>query len=298
MCSLMLFFCWVGAPGADPAGHANAVLEQLVETGIALPDAGAVKLPPPSMPDGLDAKQQRTAIAKLPGIRHSVEDLLRKSAVAPFELQKTQAAAKDKAETSAWRVDAWFVAYGELDQVAKEDFLKRWSQLGGGKDENGGVSRAGKLSDEEIAERKLFDVGGDHKDEYFLYSTFELFDKVQFGATRHAMISRSDESLLVAARVDSRFAGDAKYPNQWRPMKRDELGKITVGQPHPYEAAGFYAKVTRLEEPAGALFVEYHQVFNEPQAWFHGARLLSSKIPLLAQDAVRDFRRKLIKENR
>lgn len=301
MCSLMLIFCWIASPAADPAGRENAILADMVDSGVELPEAGAVKLPPPSMPDGLDAKQQREVIAKLPGIRHSVDDLLRKSAVAPFELQKSQTAGKGKTKSSAWRVDAWFIAYGELEQVAQEDFLKRWSQLAGGesdggsgaKDENGEISRAGKLSDEEIAERKLFDPG-EHQDEYFLYSTFQMFDKVQVSATRHAMISRSDESLLVAARVDPRFEQDEKYPNQWRPMKRDELGKISVGPPQPYSGAGFYAKVTRLKQPAGALFVEYHQVFHEPQDWFRGARLLSSKIPLLAQDSVRDFRRKLM----
>ena len=293
MCSLILIFCCL-TPGADPGPRENLVLKELVAGGIAMPEGGAVELPPPSMPDGLDAKQQHEAIANLPGIRHSVAELTRKSAVAPFELQKTRSTAAGKGDAGVWRVDAWFVAYADLEEVAQEDFLKRWSKLGGGKDENGDLSRAGKLSDEEVAERKLLDGDGEHKDEYFLYSTFELFDKVQLSATRHAMISRSDESLLVAAQVDSRFADDADYPNEWRPMKRDELGKIEVGKPLPYEGAGFYAKVTRLKEPAGALFIEYHQAFHEPKAWFSGANLLGSKIPILAQDSVRDFRRKVM----
>ena len=293
MCTLVLFFCSFAAPGADPAEQANAVLTELVEAGITMPDGTAVRLPPPSMPDGLDAKQQRAAIGKLPGIRHTVDELLRKSAVAPFELRVK--AANPKAEAVAWQVDVWFVAYGTLEQVSQEDFLKRWSDLGGSSDdEEGGVSRAGKLSDEEIADRKLFDGSGEHKDEYFLYSTFELFNKVQLSATRRAMISRSDDSLLVAAMVDPRFAGDETYPNEWRPMTRDDLGKISVGKPQPYEHAGFYAKVTQLKEPAGALFIEYHQVFNEPKAWFKGVNLLRSKIPIAAQDSVRDFRRKVM----
>lgn len=293
MCSLMLIFCCLG-PGAEPDSSQNLVLNELMEQGIALSESETVKLSPPSMPDGLDAARQRDAIAKLPGIRHTVADLTRKSAVAPFELQKTRLPAKGKADAGVWRVDAWFVVYADLEDVAHEDFLKKWSQLGGGKDENGEVSRAGKLSEEEIASRKLFEAEGEHQDEYFLYSTFELFDKVQLSATRHAMISRSDESLLVAGKVDPRFAEDADYPNEWRPMKRDELGKIEVGKPLPYEGAGFYAKVTRLKEPAGALFVEYHQAFHEPKAWFKGANLLGSKIPILAQDSVREFRRKVM----
>jgi hypothetical protein len=301
MCNLILVFCCL-APGAGPSAKgSNAVLEELLETGISAPDGPAMKLPPPSMPDGLDAKQQHDAMAKLPGTRHAVEDLVRKSVVAPFEF-KIHAPANAQGESNLWRVDAWFVAYGGLEEVAREDFLKRWSRLGGGKEPSDvgsseGLSRAGKLSDAEIAERKLFHNGEKHPDEYFLYSTFSLFDRVQLSATRHAVITRSDESLLVAAKVDSQFDKDEQYPNQWRPMKRDELGKIEVGKPQSYEGAGFYAKVTRLQRPAGAVFVEYHQAFKEPRAWFGGANLLRSKLPILAQDSVRDFRRKLAAKN-
>ncbi|HXT58546.1 MAG TPA: hypothetical protein VN699_07920 [Pirellulales bacterium] len=297
MCAWVLVFCCL-ASGAGPSAPApNEVLTELLETGISAPGGPAVKLPPPSLPDGLDAKRQTDALAKLPGARHSVDQLLRKSVVAPFEL-KIHPPADAQGESSLWRVDAWFVAYGSLEEVAQEDFLKRWSRLGGGKETSDvgsseGLSRAGKLSDAEIADRKLFKAGEKQPDEYFLYSTFSLFDRVQLSATRHAAITRSDESLLIAAKIDPRFDADEQHPNQWRPMKRDELGKIEAGKPHPYEDAGFYAKVTRLKQPAGALFVEYHQAFQEPRAWFGGANLLRSKLPILAQDAVRDFRRKL-----
>lgn len=282
--------CW--ALAAEPP-TTNQVLCELTETGVSAPGAAATRLPLPSMPDGLEADAQRAAIAKLPGVRHSPEELLRKSAVAPFELQKIATAASKELRT--WRVDVWFVAYGDLEEVAKEDFLKRWSKLTGSNDnETGDVSRAGKLSPEEVRERKLFDDPAGHADEYFLYSTFDLFDRVRVSATRHAMITRSDESLLVAARVDPRFDNDEQYPNEWRSMKRNDLGQPQLEKPHPYAGAGFYAKVTRLKKPAGALFVEYHQVFQEPQTWFSGANLLGSKIPILAQDSVRDFRRKLM----
>jgi hypothetical protein len=52
-------------------------------------------------------------------------------------------------------------------------------------------------------------------------------------------------------------------------------------------------KITRLAEPAGSLFVEYHVAFAEPQGWFQGANLLRSKLPIAAQDSVRKFRRTL-----
>ena len=42
-----------------------------------------------------------------------------------------------------------------------------------------------------------------------------------------------------------------------------------MGKPEPYSGgAAFYAKVTRLIKPENAIFVEFHQVFYEPRAWF------------------------------
>ena len=56
--------------------------------------------------------------------------------------------------------------------------------------------------------------------------------------------------------------------------------------------------MTELIEPQGALFVEYHLVFDEPKAWFGGANLLRSKLPLMVQDNIRKFRRELTKDSR
>lgn len=291
MCAFISLLSWLALAG-DPA-PANYILQELVETGVSAAGGSPTRLPSPSMPDGLDAKEQRSMLAKLPGARHSAEELLRKSAVAPFELQ-LHSPSGSSGESGAWRVDVWFVVYGDLDEVANEDFLKRWSKVAGSRDESSDVSRAGKLSAEEVQERKLFDAPAKHPDEYFLYSSFDLFDRVRVSATRRAMVTRTDESLLVAAQVDPRFDDDEQYPNEWRPLKRNDLGQVEVGDRRPYSGAGFYAKVTRMKEPAGALFVEYHQVFEEPKAWFGGANLLRSKAPLLAQDSVRDFRRKVM----
>jgi len=57
-------------------------------------------------------------------------------------------------------------------------------------------------------------------------------------------------------------------------------------------------KVTKLAEPAGALFVEQHLIFAEPVDWFDGANLLRSKLPLVVQDRVRSIRRQWAKGSR
>ena len=53
-------------------------------------------------------------------------------------------------------------------------------------------------------------------------------------------------------------------------------------------------KLTRLADPDGAVFVEYHGVYNEPSGWFPGEEnLLRSKLPLVVQQEVKQFRVKL-----
>jgi len=119
-----------------------------------------------------------------------------------------------------------------------------------------------------------------------------LFDRVSVSGTMHAMLTRSSDSVVLAAISDPRFAMDAKFPNTLRPIRRDESGQISTGSAQPYSGAAWYCKATRLAKPAGAVLIEYHLVFDEPMAWFNGANLLRSKLPLLVQDGVRKFRRR------
>jgi hypothetical protein len=56
---------------------------------------------------------------------------------------------------------------------------------------------------------------------------------------------------------------------------------------------GSYAKATSLKEPAGAILLEYHMVYDEPQGWFNGANVIRTKLPVIVQDSVKKLRRKL-----
>jgi hypothetical protein len=109
--------------------------------------------------------------------------------------------------------------------------------------------------------------------------------------------TRSAESIILAAAIDPRFADDKEFPNRWWPMTRDDAGHSQQGPPQPYRAAGWYYKATELHEPAGAIFIEYHILYDEPRGWFDGANLLCSKLPLLVQEGVRKFRRQLAQES-
>ena len=110
------------------------------------------------------------------------------------------------------------------------------------------------------------------------------------------MREKRAESVVAGIKLDERFNKDQEFSNTWSPIVRDAGGKLSVGAPSPYSGLGGYMKITQLREPAGALFVECHIVFAEPEAWFGGKNLLRSKLPLAVQDNVRSFRRKLADE--
>jgi hypothetical protein len=99
--------------------------------------------------------------------------------------------------------------------------------------------------------------------------------------------------VTYAAILDPRFAGDAKYPNEWQSIARDDAGKLQYGSWKAYQGLGAYAKATELKAPRGAILVEYHMRFDEPRGWFQGANVIRSKLPIIVQDNVKKLRRKL-----
>jgi hypothetical protein len=268
---------------AAPPG--NPLFEELRTPGLAISPTQRARLPAPSMADGLDARGQREVLAALAGDDYSVEELVRPSVVAPLILRFRDVEPSDP-EAPAHGIDLWFVAHGDLDTVGSKDFLDRWQAAR--KD-----SAVHVLTPAERARRKLEAEDREGRRERWGRAVFTLLDRVEVGATVHSVLTRSADSILAAGMVDPRFLGDAEFPNRWRPINRDEDGRPVPGEPQPYGGAGGYLKVTRLSEPAGALFVEYHLVFTEPRGWFGGANLLRSKVPLMTQSEVRAFRREL-----
>jgi hypothetical protein len=108
------------------------------------------------------------------------------------------------------------------------------------------------------------------------------------------MVSRTKDSIVLASQLDPRFAKDAAFPNQWRSLTLKD-DKEMLGDPSPFESAGMYIKLTRLHEPAGAIFIEAHQVFVEPKKWFEVPNMLKAKLPIVIQSEVRTFRKELTK---
>jgi hypothetical protein len=275
------------AAGAQ-AQAPNEVLERLLTKG-GLPGAKDVALPRPTMADGLDRAGQREAIARIADPNHPIEALERPLVVAPFVVKIS---GDDEKSGTLRRIDLWFVAYGKLDRLADESFWKSAREsVSGGEKENRELSttRIEILSADELKARGVKDP----ETQRHLTADLTLFNRVRICTTMQAMQSRSADSLVLAAMLDPRFADDEQFPNCWRPISRDDNGRQQTGAAQPYRTAGWYCKATQLHEPAGALFVEYHVLFDEPVGWFNGANLLRSKMPMVAQEGVRKFRRAL-----
>jgi hypothetical protein len=274
---------------AQPATHeaANPLYKAMLDPGLVVGPDVRVKLPPPTMPDGLAADKQKAVVAQLIGNDYSYEEFTRKSVVAPNLIRIGDAKVPDP-KAPVRTVDVYFVAYGDFQATEDEKFLDRLVNTGKG--EGSGK----KLTPEQLAKRNIVLKPGDEKREGYGQVEFDFLEKVKLKLTGHAMWSRLPESVVAAAEIDARFRGDAEFPNQWRPITR-EGGQVKVGDPQPYGGAGMYLKITKLAQPAGAMFIEQHVVFAEPTGWFDGANLLRSKLPIAMQTSVRDMRREWAK---
>src|SRR6516225_3565608 len=110
----MILFSWLllasGFLLAEGHDQANPLFHELRDLGLAVGMNIRAPLPAPSMADGLDAKAQQAVIKAVAGEDYAVEELLRKSVVAPHILRLRNITPSDPM-APARGVDVWFVAY-------------------------------------------------------------------------------------------------------------------------------------------------------------------------------------------
>lgn len=269
-----------------PAG--NPLQEELLDKGIAVAGGPAVKLPAPMLREGMNAASRKAALDKAAD-RLPLSLFLKNSPNSPFTL-KINSVNDAKGQRRGQTVDLYFVAYGKLKAVTDKGALNGLLLSERKQADSNPVEF---LNAKQLEERgiKLQNQPG-LIDRYALLDS-TLLDKVKLTGVMREIKTTSAGSVVLAAMLDDRFADDKKHPNRWRSLNRAAGGE---GPAHPYAGFGGYVSVTELPEPAGALFVEMHFVFHEPPGWFGGPNLLRSKLPVLIQDNVRAFRRKLSRE--
>lgn len=269
---------------------AGEIYQALLEQGVAVGDQETIKLPPPVLADGLAGPAQRQAIEALLAGRYEWGEFARKSVVSPLLLKIDDG--EPAAGQVSRRVDLYFIAYGELELLRDDEKLQEHLNLASAGDVEADGRKMKVLSADELKARGLPTAQG-IGDPRWVAIEATLLGKVQLNLTTRNEKVESETSLVLASVLDPKFASDAEYPNAWRSITIDDAGRRQIGPSRPYPGLGSYVKATRLAEPKGAVFVEYHLVYAEPEGWFHGANLLRSKLPIVAQDVVRKLRRKM-----
>ena len=277
-------------PAQPPAKHEdqNPLYKGLLDPGL---DAGGgvkAKFPAPSMPDGLAAAKQTEIIKGLIGTDYAYDEFTRKSVVAP-QLLKIRDVAGGDPKAPVRGVDVWFVAHGDFKLLEDDKFLDKLTSAN-----KGSSGKGTPLKPADLAKRGITLKPEDEKREGYGTFEFDFLEKVRLSGTGHAMWSRNSESVVAAAEIDPRFLNDKDSPNQWRSITTAG-GQKKVGPPNPWTGAAMYLKITKLQEPAGAVFIEQHIIFAEPTGWFDGANLLRSKLPAAVQINVRDMRKEFQK---
>ena len=280
----------VFAAGNHARGEANAIYEALVGPGVKVSPTDTLTLPKPLLPDELPPDQVRPAIESVVGEKYDWDTFSRKSIVSPFLLKISEGTAESGPVTR--RVDIYFIAHGSLDVLKQEDYLTRQLNLAGNSDQTDSSGKARLLTADDLRKRKIETITKPAAPRWIAVNS-KLLGKVLINLTTQNIKSEGKDSILIASIADPRFKGDAEFPNSWQSLTTDDTGKRQVGPAEPYAGLASYAKATRIADPPGAIFMEYHVVFIEPQGWFNGTNLLRSKLPIVAQEMVRRFRRNL-----
>lgn len=266
----------------------NEVYQKLTGGNITSANGQKVSLPEVLKPYEVDTADIKM-IESLALPADSRSRFFRNSTVSPTCLSIYEAQPEGK-HTRLYHVDITFVVFGGLQLVQSDAFLWGMAQ---------GILQAG-ATDREFKSRFLksrdltargIELHG--ADEHVIHNRFKIWDRLIVSATSHVEVTRDENTLLTAAILDTRFVDDEKYPTQWQPVHRNAVGHLLYGEPQPYCRGGFYFHLTELPEPAGAVLVEYHQLFEEPQGWFGGANLLRSKLPLFVPVGIQYFREQL-----
>jgi hypothetical protein len=265
----------------------NSIYVELVGKGVPLSSEDKAKLPEFTMVDGLDQTAQgkilEDVIAKQKGGPPAFKQFTENKLNAPFIKVDTAIP-----NSTSHQIDLYFIAYGNLQTVANGNF---WKARIGQKGKNGTLDF---LTDKDLKQRGLTVIDqAKIKERYAFADKIDLFEFVQVSGTARSMETVGDQSVVVAILLDPKFQGDREFPNEWRKVTFLPNGKQQIGNANPYDGVGAYAKVTQLQSPDDALFVEYHIIYNEPAGWFDGRHVLETKLPMMIDNDVKRFRKDL-----
>lgn len=255
---------------------------------LSFADGQSVSLPEPTLRLGMSDAEQQHAIEELTR-EVEFERFLQDSAVAPFVL-RIKAVETDQG-SPLQAIDVWYCVYASIDQVRDRRLLEELSQSkrSGG---DGPADFAEELGDSEVVDlgwvesRKI-----EGSERTYSRMGLNLFDKVRLEMLIQNESLRSEERWIVV----SHLMQTSSEASTWAPITISESGEASLGPSQVYRYAASYTQVTPLRFRPGALLVETHTIFEEPESWFEGRNMLRSKLPPVMQESLRKFRKKLKK---
>jgi hypothetical protein len=285
--SLLLLACLADEPKIEAAHARNHVYSLVLGQRLDAPGA-TVKLPPPRLTDGQDAASERAELREVAGSDRAVDELLRDSVTAPYIIKVRDV----KGHGVIIRlVDLWFVVHAELSRL---DPAKEAAQADQKEVEAGNMRfRTRLLKPEDLrttGTKEPAPTEGTHT--WYAHIHGRLLDRIEFDATNQVMVSQSGESIVVASRTDPAFGTKPPLGNGWNRVAQAVASK-PADSAHAYEGGISYAKISRATIKPGAIVVELHAAFVEPEDWFSGSPILRSKFSIVAQDQIRALRREL-----
>jgi hypothetical protein len=287
--SLLLLACLADEPKTEASHARNHVYTLVLGHGLEAPGA-SVKLPPPRLTDGQDAASQRAALSEVAGSEGAVDDLLRDSVTAPYIIK-----VRDVKGTGVIirLVDLWFVVHAELTRVDPAKEAARADQKAVEAGNMRFQTRLLKPDDLRSSGTKE-PAPAEGVNTWYSHIHGRLLDRIEFDATNQVMVSQSGESIVIASRTDPAFGNKPPLGNGWKPAVQAG-GSKPEDSGHAFEGGISYAKISRATIKPGAIVVEMHAAFVEPEVWFSGSPILRSKFSIVAQDQIRALRRELAK---
>ncbi|MEM6363255.1 MAG: hypothetical protein AAF745_02430 [Planctomycetota bacterium] len=182
-----------------------------------------------------------------------------------------------------------FVAHQEFETLKEKGFLKTLFQDSSQREESSFEGFDNELMEEfGLKPQDATDYG---------FATFELLKRIRIRGIFASQTTVDDDVAVTAWRLLEEKPNDSNYCSTWSPLDNDEVGRKVEGDRQAYAGIAGYVSMTSLAPVdstlAGACLVECHSIIHEPKQWFDGRNLLRSKLPLIVQESVRKFRRKL-----
>ncbi|TWT78573.1 hypothetical protein Pla123a_13660 [Posidoniimonas polymericola] len=255
-------------------------------------DGAPIKLLPPLVTPDMPADEQRAAFAGLVSERR-MEKYLQDSVVASYKLDIDDIGQTAERGTVR-RLDLYFVVHGSLQVIHEKELL---SSLMGGEKTASAAAESGfetyaKPLDESAERPDTLPPAGELTSGMFRYR-FPILEKVVVSGLASSAGMHVDGGVVQSAVSPRELLDDPANPTEWRPIPRGAKTDAELGPPEPFKGFYCYLHATQLGFVDNAVLVECHAAYIEPYGWFRGRNLLASKLPLLMQQNVRDFRRKL-----